>query len=115
MREKVNFSVERIFDVLSEIFAGVNKSRKHLVVKYAYYRYVEPTGPTGPQRDIEINRMGRVMNSLKSELKLQVARKRSCPVIYCHGFWAFIAFYWTFTWDFKRRLCEKRVHLELKH
>lgn len=52
MCEKANFSVGRIFDVLSRIFAGVNKSCKHLVVKYAYYRYVEPTGP---QRDIEIN------------------------------------------------------------
>lgn len=55
MREKANFSVGRVFDVLSGIFAGVNKNRKHLVVKYAYYKYVEQTGPTGPQRDIEIN------------------------------------------------------------
>ena len=55
MREKANFSVGRVFDVLSEIFAGVNKNRKHLVVKYAYYKYVEQTGPTEPQRDIEIN------------------------------------------------------------
>ncbi|OAD62275.1 hypothetical protein WN48_06791 [Eufriesea mexicana] len=53
---------------------SVNKSCKHLVAKYTHYRRVE----TAKQRkDIETDGTGKVMDSLKSTLKLQVARKRS--------------------------------------